>query len=99
MVTIEPRVGPKVEVWVEQEPIDAFQRQSALAAFLDDCKDGLGVSHHAYLTVALQSSYLCPFAVETAFPSADYYGQSVALEVALRRQSRYPSDAYVASVP
>src|SRR5215212_9603825 len=34
--------------------------------------------------------HLAPFAVWTAFPSADYYGASVAVGLSPRRQSRVP---------
>jgi hypothetical protein len=36
-------------------------------------------------------TYLAPFALWTAFPSADYYGASVAMRLAPGRQSRVPS--------
>jgi hypothetical protein len=40
-------------------------------------------------------NFLPPFAMFSAFLRADYYGGSVALEVALCRQSRVPSVMYV----
>jgi hypothetical protein len=67
------------------------------APFSDDAKDRCGVLHYAYLTVCLHHCHLSPFALWTAFPSSlvergshDYYGDSVALGVAPRRQSQVP---------
>src|SRR3954454_504944 len=50
----------------------------------DDPQDGFGVSHLAYLPARV-SGHLPPFPMWTAFPSAEYYGGSVALRLAARR--------------
>jgi len=42
------------------------------------------------------SAHLAPFALWTAFPSADYYGASVAMRLAPVRQSRVPPTVDVA---
>ena len=44
------------------------------------------------------SDHLSPFAVWTALPSSDYYGDSVAVGLASRRRSRVPSVLNVSSV-
>jgi len=44
------------------------------------------------------SDHLSPFAMWTALPSADYYGDSVALGLASRRRSRVPLVLNVSSV-
>ena len=44
------------------------------------------------------SGHLSPFAVWTALPPSDYYGDSVAVGLASRRRSRVPVVLNVASV-
>ena len=44
------------------------------------------------------SDYLSPFAMWTALPPSDYYGDSVAMGLASRRRSRVPLVLNVSSV-
>ena len=44
------------------------------------------------------SDHLSPFAMWTALPSSDYYGDSVAVGLASRRRSRVPLVLNVSSV-
>ena len=59
-------------------------RLSSVRRNADDPQDGFGASHLAYLPVWV-SGHLPPFPMWTAFPSAEYYGGSVALRLAARR--------------
>jgi hypothetical protein len=64
---------------VEQLPVGVLQNQPSLATILDDAQDRLGISHLAYLLDLEPRSNLSPFARWPAFPTSDYYGDSVAL--------------------
>jgi hypothetical protein len=68
--------------------IDTFQRESLGPSFLMDVQYGIGNSHRAYPLLAENPTYLSPFAMWTAFPSADYYGDSVPMRLAPVRESR-----------
>ena len=46
-------------------------------SFTDDPQDSLGFTHLAYLPVLSDRRHLPPFAMWSAFPTADYYGGSV----------------------
>src|SRR4051812_21470203 len=61
-----------------------FQRQSSLAAVVDDSQYGFGRAHLADLPVRV-SGHLPPFPLWTVFPPSEYYGGSVALRLAARR--------------
>ncbi len=80
-------IGTQIEVRIEELSIDPLQRQSSFSSVTDDIQNGFGILHCASLLV-LMSGYLFSFAVGTAFPSPDYYENSVAMGLAPVRRSR-----------
>src|SRR5207253_2661397 len=54
--------------------------------------------HRRRTWTSWSSDHLSPFAMWTALPSADYYGDAVALGLASRRRSRVPLVLNVSSV-
>ena len=83
-------VGPQVEFPVVKQPIDVLQRQSSFSAFAYDVQYSFGISRHEYLPVVFRRNHLSSFAMWTAFPSSDYYEDSVTIGVSPRRPSRVP---------
>ena len=77
-------------------PFDARSSPVTYATFVtvvEDIQHRCGVLHYAYLQVGV-SGHLCPFALWTVFPSSlegrcsfDYYGHSVAIELAFLSKS------------
>ncbi|HMB08017.1 MAG TPA: recombinase family protein, partial [Isosphaeraceae bacterium] len=60
IVGIEPRIGAKIQVALEQQSIDPFQWQSALPSISNDVQSCFGCTHHAYLAICT-SSHLFSF--------------------------------------
>ena len=48
MILGDPPIRAQVQRRVEQELVDAFQRQSSLAAFANESQDRVGVPHLTY---------------------------------------------------
>jgi hypothetical protein len=88
----EPRVGSSIQVGVGQLAKQPLHGQPSLPAVVEDFQDRFGTLHSASLPVG-KSSNLSPFAVYTALPFADDYGDSAAVGLAAGRQSRMPRRA------
>jgi len=73
---------------------DTFASSGSPVALMDTGQGRFGSPHHAYLPILARGN-LPPFAMWTAFPSADYYGSSVTLGFAPRRPSRTSLLLYV----
>ena len=97
MVGVDPAEGHQVEFFVEHLPVQFITWQAFPATVVEDIQHRCGVLHYAYLQVGV-SGHLCPFALWTVFPSSlegrcsfDYYGHSVAIELAFLRRSHVRS--------
>src|SRR5579871_3462494 len=96
-IAVDFAIGFQIQFWIEQLPIDIFQRQLSLTSTSDDSQNLVGVSHLAYL-LRFCSSLPDPLRHVTALPVADYYGVSVTLGLASRRRSRTSAEQYVSSM-